>query len=164
MNAINKKKYVIFGGDQWRPFVHIKDIAQAFYLGLTAPRDKVSSKIFNVGSSDLNFQMKSIISIFQKVIPDAIPIINDENIDLRSYRVDFSKIKSELNFQPKYKIEDGIQEIKQAIENKSLTDWETNTQYYCMKHLKKYAPQKFPDLLIGKKIYPLLNGENSKRA
>jgi nucleoside-diphosphate-sugar epimerase len=164
MNAINKKKYVIFGVEQWRPFVHIKDISQAFYLGLTAPENSISSKILKFGSSDLNFQMKSIISIFQKLIPDAIPVINDENIDLRSYRVDFSKIKSELGFQPKYEIEDGIQEIKQAIDNELLSDWETNTQYYCMKHLKKFAPQKFPDLLIGKKIYPLVNGENGKRA
>ena len=161
LKALKEGKYTIFGGEQWRPFVHIKDISQAFYLGLTAPEKKVSGEIFNVGSTDLNFKMKSIVPIFEKLIPSANPLINEAKADLRSYRVDFSKIKNKLGFEYKYSIEDGISEIEKIVKDGKLNDWKENTQYYCVNHLKKFAEKKFPEITFGKRAYPLLNGENS---
>jgi len=52
--AVLEKKVVIFNGEQWRPFVHVKDIARAFCLTLDADVAKVSGETFNVGGPELN--------------------------------------------------------------------------------------------------------------
>ncbi|MFW9996541.1 MAG: NAD-dependent epimerase/dehydratase family protein [Candidatus Odinarchaeota archaeon] len=147
------KKYTVFGGDQWRPFVHIKDITKAFILGLEKPLDTVSRQIFNVGSNELNFQMKQIHAILKKELPEANGIIDDEKEDKRSYHVDFSKIEQELGFKASQSILDGIREIKEAVKNGEFADWKTNTQYYCVKHLKMHGKEIFPQLQMGK-TYP----------
>ena len=36
-------------GSPWRPLVHVEDIARAFLLMLTAPREKICNEAFNVG-------------------------------------------------------------------------------------------------------------------
>ena len=48
----------------------------------------------------------------------------------RNYKVDFSKIKNELNYQPNYSIEDGIDEIIQAFKNGLYADYLKNKLKY----------------------------------
>ena len=44
-------------GSPWRPLVHILDIGQAIACTLEAPRDAVHNQVFNVGSSEQNYQV-----------------------------------------------------------------------------------------------------------
>ena len=44
----------------WRPFVHILDIAQAVERSLAAPTEVIHGEIFNVGSDELNYQVRQI--------------------------------------------------------------------------------------------------------
>ncbi|OLS21880.1 MAG: UDP-glucose 4-epimerase [Candidatus Heimdallarchaeota archaeon LC_3] len=155
LHALKRRKFTIFGGNQWRPFVHIKDISHAFYLGLTKPLDLVNHKIFNVGSKELNFQMKSLVPLFKQHFPEAEGVIDEGLVDKRSYKVNFDKISTELGFKTNYSIDSGIEELKTSVKEGNFEDWETNTQYYCVKHLKKVGPKKFPNLFMGEKIYPL---------
>src|SRR5438309_10930893 len=46
--------YVMGGGKQWRPFIHIDDVVRVLVQGLEAPADIVSGEIFNVGDEDMN--------------------------------------------------------------------------------------------------------------
>ena len=52
MKALTEKKIKIFGGDQWRPLVHVSDVARAIVLVLKAPISKVGNQIFNVGNNE----------------------------------------------------------------------------------------------------------------
>src|SRR5580698_4998768 len=45
---VNRRITVDGGGRQWRPFVHVRDVARAFELGLTADAAKVAGEEFNV--------------------------------------------------------------------------------------------------------------------
>ena len=63
VNVMTKNAYVHRritvdgGGRQWRPFVHVRDVARAFELGLTADASKLSGEVFNVGSDASNLQI-----------------------------------------------------------------------------------------------------------
>ena len=52
MHAIHKGAMQVFGGNQWRPNLHVQDAADAFILGLEAPAEKVEKGVFNVGSNE----------------------------------------------------------------------------------------------------------------
>ena len=50
-------------GTPWRPLVHIEDIARAFIIVLTAPRELVHNQPFNIGSTSANYQMRELAKI-----------------------------------------------------------------------------------------------------
>lgn len=127
--AVTEKKIRIYGGGQWRPFVHVKDIAKALMIALDAPIEKTGGKIFNVGGSNENYLMSQLGEIIKKLMPDVEVSHMDEIKDERSYRVSFEKIKKELGFTPDHKVEDGILEIKAALENKVIADPEEKRYY-----------------------------------
>ena len=115
VKAIVEKNFQIFGGNQWRPFIHCKDVAQAFYLAATASQSVTDRQIFNIGSSDLNYQLKDIGAFIKKHVPDTTYDILKGNVDERNYKVSFDKIKQQLGFSPEYDLESGIQEMIHKI-------------------------------------------------
>jgi nucleoside-diphosphate-sugar epimerase len=124
--ALVDKKFQIFGGNQWRPFIHCKDVAQAFYLAATKDDAIVDRQIYNVGSSELNYQLKDIGNIIVNHVPDATFDILNDNVDERNYRVDFTKIKTQLGFNPEYNLDNGViemvEKIKSSHDLKNYTD------------------------------------------
>ncbi|HER27228.1 MAG TPA: SDR family oxidoreductase [Rhodospirillales bacterium] len=107
--------YVMGGGNQWRPFVHVNDVVAAMILSLEAPSEKVAGEIFNVGSSDMNYQIKHIAQLVLDAVPDTkVHMIPDDD-DQRTYNLNFDKIHNVLGFKRSYNIEDGIDEIKKAL-------------------------------------------------
>lgn len=124
--AVKEKKIIIFAGDQWRPFVHIKDVVRAINKILKAPEEKISGQIFNVGFDKLNYKIKDLAPIYKKIFTeiDVIDIENKE--DNRSYRVSFKKIKNILNFDTKYEIEDGLIEIQKFFNNNPNINYKDN--------------------------------------
>lgn len=120
--VVKNKVFIVGGGLNWRPFVHIEDVANAFILALEAPLAKVKGEIFNVGSNELNFQIKDIAEKIKEVFPSVEIEYAPSGKDLRSYNVCFDKIKDVLGFKAKYSVEDGIKEIAKAIKDGKLKD------------------------------------------
>jgi len=133
--AVADKKITIFGGEQWRPFLHVKDAAEAYLKCIEAPIAKIRGEIFNVGSNDQNHQIKDIGNIIHEVIPQAEIIIDKENVDRRDYNVAFDKINKTLGYQTMYKIREGVTEIKYAIEKGVIQDY-THPKYSNFKFLQ----------------------------
>ncbi|MDE3197825.1 MAG: NAD-dependent epimerase/dehydratase family protein, partial [Acidobacteriota bacterium] len=52
--AIQERTITIFNGEQWRPFLHVSDAAEAVVQALTAPAEAVSGQVFNVGDDRMN--------------------------------------------------------------------------------------------------------------
>jgi len=105
----------IFGGNQWRPFVHVQDVAQAIILSLEAPLSSVKGGIFNVGSDKQNYTITEIGELIQRLLPDAHVVNQGNDGDRRDYRVSFAKIRRELGFKPQFTVEDGVREIAAAL-------------------------------------------------
>lgn len=113
--AIIDRKITVFGSDQWRPFVHVEDAATALILALESRPDVVRDPIFNVGSDEQNRTLGQIGELIKQMIPEADLLISDSNSDRRNYRVSFQKIRSVLGFEPAWELEDGIQQVMDAI-------------------------------------------------
>ena len=118
----NRKIYIIGGGKQWRPLVHVRDVARAFLAVLDAAREKVAGEAFNVGSSEQNFQVYQIAQMVRDVVPHTEVIVIPDDPDKRTYNVDFSKIKRVLDYQTVTSPYEGIVEIKQALERGQIDD------------------------------------------
>ena len=113
--AMLEKKISIFGGDQWRPLLHVADAARAFQVAMESPLEKVDKQIFNVGLA--NLQIKEIGDIIQKNIPEAEVLTLDKFDDKRSYNVSFEKMRTILEFKAERSIENGIREIVEALKS-----------------------------------------------
>ncbi len=120
--------YIMGGGEQWRPFVHVNDVVRAFMLMLDSPKELIHDQIFNVGSSELNYQIKQLAQFVIDVIPNVVIHTIPDDPDKRTYNVNFEKIQSVLNYRTTIQIHEGIVEIKQALE-KGLLNGDDPTCY-----------------------------------
>jgi nucleoside-diphosphate-sugar epimerase len=113
----------VMGGDQWRPFVHVQDAARACAIILRAPHELIDDQIFNVGSNDQNYTIREIGELVKEQVVGATLIINDTDVDKRNYRVSFNKIHNYLGFLPEWTVQQGIQQVLEAIANGEVTDY-----------------------------------------
>ncbi len=121
--AVCERSISIFGGSQWRPFVHVDDVAEAIVHCLQAPRAVVQGEVFNVGSDEQNYQILQLGDLMQQLIPGVRVVRNGDDQDRRNYRVSFGKIRSRLGFVPRRTVADGILEVKSAIESGAVADF-----------------------------------------
>ncbi|MDK1021485.1 MAG: aminotransferase class I/II-fold pyridoxal phosphate-dependent enzyme [Candidatus Hydrogenedentes bacterium] len=111
---------VLGGGRQWRPFVHVRDVARLFADFLEAPAELVSGEIFNVGSDDLNLQIIDLGKRVCEAIPGTDLKVSADDEDRRTYRVQFQKLKEQLGFECEYSFEDGIEEVRHYLEDETI--------------------------------------------
>ncbi len=121
-NALQKGIIEVFGGEQWRPNVHVRDVGQAILRVLNAPMEKVRAQVFNVGSNELNYPIGDLAKIAKEVFPE-VKIVKKKNVvDDRNYRVSFTKIEKVLGSQGMVGIKEGMMELKKALEQNELAD------------------------------------------
>lgn len=140
VNILSAKAYEesvipIFGGDQYRPNVHVRDAARAYIDCLEAPIADVSNEVFNVGSNAQNYQISEISEQIADVFSDATIDWQREKEDERSYQVDFSKITETLGFEAEHTITDGAREIKEAFDAGEFENY-THNKYSNYRTLK----------------------------
>lgn len=135
INALMNKKIKIFGGDQLRPNINIKDMVRVYELLLTAPGEKIHREIFNAGYQ--NYPVKEIAQMVKDVCDD--PSIVFEVVpmdDNRSYHVNADKLKHVLGFENKFTIQDAVQTLVEAQKKGLLKDPLHNPYYYNIKRMK----------------------------
>jgi nucleoside-diphosphate-sugar epimerase len=115
-------KITVFNGQQWRPFIHVRDVVEAMILVLEAPVRFVAGEIFNVGDCRLNYTLQQVAETVREVFPDTC-VENVANSDLRNYRVNFNKIRSRLNFQARYTMRNGVDELRAAFDARLIIDY-----------------------------------------
>jgi nucleoside-diphosphate-sugar epimerase len=115
LNAVQKGKiFVLGGGRQWRPLVHVRDVAGAFLTVMDADSEKVAGQIFNVGAN--NYQVLSVAYMVREALPFRIDIeVAPDDADKRDYNVSFDKMKTVLAFSPKVTVPQGVVEIYEAL-------------------------------------------------
>jgi len=120
--AYQDHKITIYNGEQWRPFIHVKDVAEGIVRALEAPVRLVSGEIFNVGDSILNHTLQQVSEIIKEIFPTTV-VEHVANEDRRNYRVNFNKIRARLGFAATYFLRDGVEELKTAFEQGIITDY-----------------------------------------
>jgi len=121
--AVADGQITLFGGEQWRPFLHVDDAALSLLEVLEAHLPLVRNQIINVGSNEQNYTIRQIGEMIHHFVPDAeIVEITSEN-DRRNYWVDFSKIQKTLGFIPHWTVEKGIQQVIEAMHSGKVGDY-----------------------------------------
>jgi len=128
--AFNDRRITVFGGDQWRPFIHVADIARAIVMTLKADPFKVQAQVLNVGDDKLNMTISDLAekvkSVAEKGVVKETPvsiISSGSGQDRRNYNTSFSKIKRLLGFTAKYSIEDGVLEMLNEFKKGSYANY-----------------------------------------
>ena len=129
MQALMNKKITVFGGDQTRPNIHLKDMIRVYHHFLECGLKNTG--VFNAG-----FENISILDIANRVtrhVPAEV-VVTPSN-DPRSYRLSSKKLLA-TGFAPKFGVEDGILDVIAAYRQGALKD---NEGCYNIKTMKKLA-------------------------
>jgi nucleoside-diphosphate-sugar epimerase len=108
-------------GTPWRPLVHVLDICEAIACTLEAPVDAIHGEVFNVGADTDNYQVREIAGIVAQVYPDCELSFGPAGGDNRSYRVDFTRIRSRLpEFRCSWDARRGANQLREVFDRIGL--------------------------------------------
>ena len=129
VRAYKLGKISVFGGEQYRPLLHVVDAARAMVANLdTAPAGIFNLHCENVKISDLARQMKRH---FPEMVVERV---ERQFEDTRNYRVSSDKAVRTLGFKPRLSVDDGIEEVKYLLDSGRLRDVD-NPRYTNQKFL-----------------------------
>ncbi|MCA8960402.1 MAG: aminotransferase class I/II-fold pyridoxal phosphate-dependent enzyme [Planctomycetes bacterium] len=135
LHAVKKGRvFVLGGGEQWRPFLHVADSARAFVRCLEAPSSLVAGQVFNVGSDGENYQIRDLAKLVVDQVPGAHLEEAPGDADRRSYNVCFEKIHRVLEWSPEVTARDGAIEIRDALSRGEFSDFDSPRYYNIKTH------------------------------
>ena len=131
--ALTEGKLTVFGGEQWRPLLHVVDVANA--IAHTIESDVTG--IFN-----LHYKNFKIIDIAQAII-EKVPSASIETTpikfqDARNYQVSSEKLYKESGFKASTNLSKGIEEIYNLISNNRIKNVHHN-RYSNQNFLEEYG-------------------------
>ncbi|MGH7681383.1 MAG: NAD-dependent epimerase/dehydratase family protein [Candidatus Eiseniibacteriota bacterium] len=121
LRAVKTGQVSIFGGSQWRPFVHVRDIVRALLMAMTEPLPG-GPPILNVGDNLENYQLRDLKDEIEAHVPGVRVAIVPEATDPRTYRVSFDRIEQLWGFRATRRVGDGIEEIAAALRSGLIPD------------------------------------------
>ncbi len=128
---------VWFGGEAWRPVVHIRDTAEAHIRCLEAEPKKVRGEIFNLVYK--NYRILELAHRVRKALAEMgmnVDVdVNYDQVDNRSYRTAGDKITKVLGFTPSVSVEEGVKEIVEVLRSGQYRDFD-HPIYYNMRWMK----------------------------
>ena len=125
-----KDDLLVFDADTWRPYCHVQDFATLIRRVLEAPRQDVAFEVFNAGGDVNNFTKQMIVDAIKAELPDAPVRYQDKGPDPRNYRVNFSKVRQRLHFEPTYTVPDGVRELIAGLGQHLFDNVEANRGFY----------------------------------
>lgn len=134
-HAVNKGQITVFGGQQKRPNLHIKDMVKLYEVLLELPAEKIAGKTYNAGYE--NFKVAEIAEMVNTGLGGEIEIVTTPSDDHRSYHVSSEKIKEELGFVPSHSIEDAVRDLKEAFDKGLIPGSMENTRYFNVKRMNE---------------------------
>jgi dTDP-4-amino-4,6-dideoxygalactose transaminase len=130
LNGVAKKKiFIMGGGKQWRPFLHVRDAAAVFAQVLEEPLSKVGGQVFNVGADEANYQIADLAKMVAEELGDVELEWAPDDADKRTYRVSFDRFHQALGMKLKHDAHFGIREIAGALKDGTIPDPEEDHHY-----------------------------------
>jgi len=134
----------VFGGEQYRPLLHVRDVATAVVPHLASD----TSGIYNVGTENV-----TILELAERVVKRIgeadIRVVDVPFQDTRNYRVSFERANRDLGFIPRHSIDDAIDEIAALIDTGRVKDLSL-AQFSNLESLRPYlVPEAIP---LGREV------------
>ena len=126
--ALTEGKLTVFGGEQWRPLLHVNDVANAIEQTIDSETN---------GNFNLHYKNFKIIDIAEAIVNKVDSAIIETTPmkfqDARNYQVSSEKLLSETGFKAEIDLNTGINEIYDLIANNRIKN---------VNH-KRYSNQNF---------------------
>ena len=132
--AYHKREITVFGGNQLRPNIHIKDMVNAYLKLINSPKEEISGEIFNAG--DENYTVKKLAEMVKEVVGEDVEMLFSETEDNRSYHISSKRIRDELGFQARFSIRDAVSDLKEAFQIGKLPDSLRGEKYFNIKRMQ----------------------------
>lgn len=134
----------VFGGDQFRPLLHVKDVARAVVMNLESEHKGIFNLARqNVRISDLAYQVRMHF-------PDLMIETTDMPFqDTRNYRVSAKKAEDQFGFKSVHSVDEGIEELKYLVETKRIKDLKSprySNQAYLKEHYEELMLKVFEEV------------------
>lgn len=107
--AFNEEKITVFGGEQWRPLLHVKDAAQTMFDAIGTS----TTGIFNL--SHENMSISDLAKEVQNAVPCRIEFQQMKFEDSRNYKV-------ASNLPTSRSVASGIEEVRELFEDGRIKD------------------------------------------
>lgn len=119
LEALTKRQLIIYQRGYSRSFVHVRDVVHGIRLGLEAPLATIQGQVFNLGSDAGNYTKDEIVQLVQRHVPGTEVTYKDLSFggDMRDITVSFEKIRRELGFEARISVEEGIVEVRDALQS-----------------------------------------------
>jgi len=141
VRAFTVGKISVFGGEQFRPLLHVKDVARAALMNL----DSEHTGVFNLHRQ--NVRIRDLAYQVRNHFPDIIIEETDMPFqDTRNYRVTSEKAHKVFGFKSIHSIDEGIDELKFLVETGRIKDLNSkrysNQAYLKEMEVNNYEPTR----------------------
>ena len=126
---------LIYGGDQLRPNINIRDMVRAYLCLINAPSNLVNNQVFNAGYE--NNSVSELGLIIKNIIGNDVSLNVEKTDDNRSYHINSNKIYDVLNFKPQFTIENAVETLVDAFNKELLINTFNESRYYNIKLMKE---------------------------
>lgn len=131
--ALIDKKMSVFGGEQWRPLLHVKDVANAVDHTIESSLKGVYNLHYK------NFKISEIADLIKDKIKNVEIVTTPLPFqDARNYQVSSEKLKLASNFEAEVSLEKGIDEVFNLISSGRIKDI-NNPRYSNQNYLKTFG-------------------------
>ena len=117
VRATMNRRITVYGGEQWRPFLHVRDAAEAIAVGLSGKRGTYNLVGENMRLRELAAMLSAEVAGLRVDWKDSA-----EDADSRNYRVVAEKAARDLGFLASTTVHSGIREIRDLVVSGRLAD------------------------------------------
>lgn len=116
LRAVQGETLSVFGGQQWRPIMHVREVSHAVEYCL----DNNVRGLFNI--SERNVEISELAKEIQKHVPGTEVVYQEMKFeDLRDYKVKTDRILA-TGWKPRFNLSDGIEEMKHVFMEHRVKD------------------------------------------
>jgi len=136
LKAMRDKKLTVYGGEQWRPIIAVKDVAEYFAEAVESKK----TGVYNIKKR--NVTIINLAKMIKKVFPKVkIKTTKMPFEDLRNYRVGSSKAEKDFKFKPKTTVVDEVKRMKKMFNDKRIKNLD-DPVYYNIHYVKLLLDNK----------------------
>lgn len=130
--AVSEGSLKVFGGEQYRPLLHVRDVAETIADNIRTEH----TGVYNLHKE--NVKMIDLAKQVTELVPSSIELENKPFEDNRNYRVS-SELARSIGFQPSLTAEDSIKELSALLQQGRIKDLNN----------PRYSNQKYMELFNG---------------
>lgn len=118
IRALIEGKITVFGGSQYRPLLHVRDLAEMMVQQLFHMHPGIYNLVEN------NYKISELAGIIKQVLPKTkIEITEIEFEDRRNYKASARKARNELNFSPRLSVQQTVEDMVRIYNEGRIKDF-----------------------------------------